>query len=547
MTDSPPRFPRVVRSFAGRFLRILLFAFVCLATLAALFYAEEDVRGKRAWNAYARQQAAKGEKLSLAGFIPAAVPDDQNLALCPLLKPILDIEFQTVTQGKITPAHLWRDTNGMKRLGRCSRIWSVLEYRAAHPATNRAERDLRAKSQELQNRLTKPTLTNGWIDLEGWKAYYRTGTNLDGVAETTAPALEVLRALRSVDDEMAQLQQEASRRPLARWPIFYETNAPWGILLPHLAHCKGLIALLQLRSAAHLAAGDTEAGFSEIELAMRLAETVRDEPFLVSHLVRNACYDIILQVVKEGLALHQFTDIQLAQLQKELGAVDVLAGYELVTRAERAWNCEWNRYAKQMSGLELSRLFGNSEDNHTFNVLFAFARYAPSGWVYQNQLRLCRVYDQFALPAMDVQARRVHPEMAAAADTDLKQRSDFHPFGVFARLIFPLTGSAARKFAHTQTQLDEAGLACALERHRLVHGSYPDNVQALVPRYIEHVPQDLFSGQPLQYSRTEEGHYVLSSAGWSEPSGAVRNGTAHWFDPLVLAEGWGWQLPGAQP
>src|SRR4051812_28120492 len=88
--------------FRRRFLRALLFLSVCVATLAALFYAEEDLRGKRAWNAYAREQTAKGEKLSLAGFIPPTVPDEQNLTLCPLLKPILDIEFRTVTQGKFT-------------------------------------------------------------------------------------------------------------------------------------------------------------------------------------------------------------------------------------------------------------------------------------------------------------------------------------------------------------------------------------------------------------------------------------------------------------
>src|SRR5206468_1000860 len=104
------------------------------------------------------------------------------------------------------------------------------------------------------------------------------------VTETTSPALEVLRALRFVDDDVAELQQEAARRPLARWPIYYDTNMPWAILLPHLAHGKRLFMLLQLRSAAHLAAGEAERGMGEIELAMRLAETVRDEPFLISQL-----------------------------------------------------------------------------------------------------------------------------------------------------------------------------------------------------------------------------------------------------------------------
>jgi hypothetical protein len=66
MTTSEPtrRFPTFAYLFSWRFLRLLLFMFICLATLVALFYAEENVRGKRAWNQYAREQLAKGEKLS---------------------------------------------------------------------------------------------------------------------------------------------------------------------------------------------------------------------------------------------------------------------------------------------------------------------------------------------------------------------------------------------------------------------------------------------------------------------------------------------------
>src|SRR6266852_558362 len=105
------RFPTFAYLFSWRFLRLLLFMFICLVTLVALFYAEENVRGKLAWNLYAREQLAKGEKLSFAEFIPPPVPDDQNLALCPLLKPILDMELRTVTEGKYTrqviAAKLW--------------------------------------------------------------------------------------------------------------------------------------------------------------------------------------------------------------------------------------------------------------------------------------------------------------------------------------------------------------------------------------------------------------------------------------------------------
>ena len=55
----------------------------CLATLIGLFYAVENWRGKRAWEKCRREQEAKGEVLDWNAFIPAPVPDDQNIFKAP--------------------------------------------------------------------------------------------------------------------------------------------------------------------------------------------------------------------------------------------------------------------------------------------------------------------------------------------------------------------------------------------------------------------------------------------------------------------------------
>src|SRR5205823_2705254 len=120
-------------------------------------------------------------------------------------------------------------------------------------------------------------------------AYYRAGTNLEAIASTGSAASDVLLALRHAEPDLAELEKEAVHRPLARWSLFYDTNAPWGIFLPHLSQGKRIVLLLQLRAAACLAAGKTEAGLADLELGFRIAESFRDEPFLISHLVRKAC------------------------------------------------------------------------------------------------------------------------------------------------------------------------------------------------------------------------------------------------------------------
>src|ERR1700721_2374115 len=64
--------------------RRFLFGLACFSTLIALFYAEEDWRGKYDWEKYKLAEEARGEKFNFQDFIPPTVPDDQNFALPPI-------------------------------------------------------------------------------------------------------------------------------------------------------------------------------------------------------------------------------------------------------------------------------------------------------------------------------------------------------------------------------------------------------------------------------------------------------------------------------
>src|ERR1051326_2752299 len=67
--------------------RRFLFGVACFLTLIALAYAEENLRGKRAWEKHRRAWEAKGEKFTLAALAPPPVPDEKNFARAPLFRP----------------------------------------------------------------------------------------------------------------------------------------------------------------------------------------------------------------------------------------------------------------------------------------------------------------------------------------------------------------------------------------------------------------------------------------------------------------------------
>jgi len=59
---------------------------------------------------------------------------------------------------------------------------------------------------------------------------------------------------------------------------------------------------------------------------------------------------------------------------------------------------------------------------------------------------------------------------------------------------------------------DNLLLAFALALYHCDHGIYPKSLDALAPKYLAKIPQDMFSGKPLIYRPTEN-DYLLYSVG----------------------------------
>jgi hypothetical protein len=89
-----------------------LFGLACLATVVALFYAEENWRGKRAWENYKREWEAKGEHFDFASIVPPPVPDDKNFAMTPVM--YTSYGFILTRDGELIPNEQ-RDKNWVNR------------------------------------------------------------------------------------------------------------------------------------------------------------------------------------------------------------------------------------------------------------------------------------------------------------------------------------------------------------------------------------------------------------------------------------------------
>jgi len=522
-TSSPgsPRFPTFSRFFrwffSRRTLGSLLVGLAALATLITLVCTEENWRGKRAWQKYARQLEAQGEKLDWKDYVAPPVPDEQNFAMTPFLAPLYDWNPPPF----LPDQSRWRDTNGFNRINTFQREIGTLEdsvperspYRLLHQMT-----DLQTWALTLTGKTNK-------------------GAAAAGPALTRAEAAAiVLRGLEKFDPIVDELRK-ASQRPYARFNIHYDADIATAILLPHLACLRAATVLFQVRGSAEVALGRTDQAWADTRMALYLADTLKDEPFLISKLLQVSLVQRSLRPIWEGLAERRWSDAQLVEIEQRLGKINLLA--DAAMRGERAMDI---LTANQMRDQE--RLDPEDSSNRIPGLGSLFL----GGFFYQNKLFMTRMFQQYFVPVVDAASQRVYPSRAVTNDAAMAAEiaGGLRPYHLFARLLMPGIADPEMKFAFAQTRVNQAIVGCALERYRLAQGQFPESLEPLSPRFVEKLPHDIITGAPLIFRRAPDSQFVLYSVGWDEKDDG---GTVGWAgykgrnSDLIPVNDWVWQYP----
>jgi hypothetical protein len=436
-----------------KILKVTAFVLVALITLIVALVVEENIRGKAAWERHLRELEAKGDTLDILKIAPAPVPDAQNLASTPLFAELMT-------------------------------------------ASN--------VSQTRLHRALSPLAANSTVAGD-WRLGQRVNLSKLQAAFSNANLLAVFEPARAT---FTELEEVCAARPQCRFPVAYEKG--FAALLPHLSSLNLTGKALRLRALAELQAGQVDAAFRDVLLMLKLGNTTANEPLLISMLIRSSEFNLALQPLWEGLQGHRWTDDQLKQLQQQLAAIDMLAHLDLAMHGERCM-AKWTldlMLANPNTFYELTELSGNARQK-SWNFL-------PSAFFYFNCLNVELFYQRHILPSFDSKAGQIYPDRVAAVEVAFPERGlQAFPYHVLEGLLIPAVSSCIIKTGKTQTSVESALLACALERYRLANGGYPDKLEALVPQFIAAVPRDVIDGQPLRYRRDGEG-FVIWSIGWNQ-------------------------------
>ena len=502
-----------------RLLRWGLTGLAVLSTLAFILVTEENWRGRRAWENYRRAAEARGERFDLASLVPP-VPDDQNFFCAPIVAAALNA-LQNQNEYRMGP----RGTNSVNRMD-----FSIYRGDSENWPTNGGN-------------WQKGKLT----DLKQWQTYFRKfagtpegKTNGFPVAlPPQSPAADILQAVSGFNPALEELRQ-ASLRPYARIPLNYENGFDAaGELLPWLANMKRCAQFLQLRILAELEDGQSEPALEDVKLLVRVTDCIREQPFLISHLVRIAMMAINLQPIYEGLAQHCWSDAQLDELEQMLAKQDYLADFEFAMKGEKITALE--TIEKQRLTRESKQWEESSGTNKLVTISY---RFVPGAYFYGNELTFAQMHQQFIVPLVDLTNRVVAPAaLRQAQDAVQSGVKHYSYYKVQAQMVFPAISASVMKIARIQSQVDLARVACALERFRLAQGNYPETLDALAPQFIAQLPHDIINGQPLHYRRADDGQFVLYSVGWDEKDDGgkifiTKNGTVD-----QKKGDWVWQYP----
>jgi len=389
------------KSGRRRIIRWALVGLAILATLIAIFYTEEDWRGKRAWENCKRELEAKGAVLDWNKFIPTPVPDDQNfftastniflrfhkaqtsaqsdaaaqlpwLRLPPLgsnsfpvfdtakSKPLVVAELTVLppTGAALQSANdsiiikpnapaarervrdLIQTTIGQSINGAAGFKFSELQLSNLTTARILLQADTPPSISDLERLIPSDTVTNiGHLRVEATSDKGMFQVLLTGVHITAAA--DYLKWSDQFEPAFDEIR-EALKRPYAVIPGNY--TKPYEQPIPNFVTMRAVAQTLAQRAQCYLLIGQPDKALRELTLMHGMCRILEKPPSgkpmtLVEAMINVAITGLYVSTIADGFRLHVWQEPQLAALQEQLKGIDLSPFVAKAFNEQRASAC----------------------------------------------------------------------------------------------------------------------------------------------------------------------------------------------------------------
>jgi hypothetical protein len=275
-------------------------------------------------------------------------------------------------------------------------------------------------------------------------------------------------------------------------------------LLPHLAPVRQAARLLELQALIKVEQGNPEDAMAALEASFAVAHSLRNEPLLISQLVRIAVDSISVAALERVLSRTALTDDGLTDLSRRIAADDTP---ELFMRGMAGERCTGQ--SGFLSGIWRGALqtkpgaFQTKSD--TAGSAVSWILYSLSGMEERDDLMYLNLMsDVVSIGAGTMKDMR---ERSIALDEKIAQ---VPKTCLFTRMLVPALTRASEEQLKSFARLRAARAGIAVERFRMANGRLPDSLDELVPKWLDAVPADPFDDKPIRYKKLTKGFVTYS-------------------------------------
>jgi hypothetical protein len=330
---------------------------------------------------------------------------------------------------------------------------------------------------------------------ERLESLYKRTDSMGRIADFPSEHADAVRRYVAEAAPVLELLDEAATYPRYRFPMDLSL-LPW-VEMPHLAKLRDLLRLRHIATEASVMQGDTQGAVEHHVGALAIQASLVNEPVFISQMLRVTSTQRSCAALERLLVHAQLDERQLAMLDSAYAAV---AHPESVRRIFVADYC-------LVSSVTRAAYDGSLRPPDE-DIRKIVAKLQAHSWPlrdFESLLDECYVHNAFLSNIPDPE-----PEWSALLR---KARSLDRPkFRTWSALDSrsPNLYMSVRSVATEAGFLAAARAAIAVERYQVVHGALPPVLDDCVPNFLASLPEDLYDGTPIRYSRQENGYIVYS-------------------------------------
>lgn len=302
--------------------------------------------------------------------------------------------------------------------------------------------------------------------------------------------IERIEAFLTQHADMLALLEDAARIEGSRFPGDYKQGID--LLLPHLGHMRRGARILKVQSIYDLHLGEHDRAIDRCITILAMSRAFESEPILITGLVNISIQMLAYEQIELLIATGRVSDAKLQELARAIEPIDM----------DRT-------VLRMMIG---ERCFGHA----AFNDAGSFAGWSPFGGRFGRAglaaYRTAGLMDIDHSCYLDIMQAHIdyaeHPMWPVP--TALDEDESIPRICIMSQQLLPALSSAYKAFFKCEARRRTILTAIAAERYRQQHGSLPAQLNDLVPDYLDAVPEDPFTRDPLRYRVEDTGAIIYS-------------------------------------